>query len=129
MAMVGMTRTTLLFIRKALEHCGHCPGFHGAVLASPEGLVLASHGAFSGDEPAACASSIVVSTQTCFGALTTSRMNEIMIWGDQELWSILVLPLDYILLVASKEPAGHAQLRQVSRESSTMLVQALRLLA
>ncbi len=124
---MAMTRTTLLCIRKALEQCRECPGFHGAVLSTPDGLVLASTGRFDGDESAACASGLMVNTAASLGQLASRGPTEMLIWGaDDTLWNVSLLAGDHILLVAAA--TGPERLRLTRRRAGDMLNQALRIL-
>ncbi|RZU38444.1 Roadblock/LC7 domain-containing protein [Fluviicoccus keumensis] len=126
---MAMSRTTMLYIRKALEQCGECPGFHGAVLSTPDGLVLASSGKFDADESAACASGLMVNTAASLGQLAAQGPTEMLIWGaDNTLWNVSLLAGDYILLVASAGTAGADRLRRTRQRAGEMLNQALRIL-
>lgn len=126
---MAMTRTTLLCIRKTLEQCADCPGFYGAVLASPEGLVLAAAGQFDGDESAACASGLMVNTSVNLGQMAVGSPLEIMIWGDDgKIWNVSALTGGYIMLIASTEAAHLNRLRQIMHRATTVLNQALRIL-
>ncbi len=127
--MSAMNRTTLLYIRKAMEQCSVCPGFYGAVLSSPDGLVLASSGQFDGDESAACASSLMVNTSSSLNQLSSGGPTEMLIWGeDRKIWNVSVLTGNYILLIAATDAVQADMLRQVMIRTSDMLNQALRIL-
>jgi predicted regulator of Ras-like GTPase activity (Roadblock/LC7/MglB family) len=125
---MSMTRTTLLFIRKTLEDCQRFPGFVGAVLSSPDGLVLASTGGFSGDESAACASSLNVHTTASLGLLESGAPREMLIWEEGRIWSLAVLPGEYLLLIASTQTELTGPLRALAQRTAEMLNQALRIL-
>lgn len=127
--MSAMNKTTLLFIRKALEQCNTCPGFYGAVLSSPDGLVLSSSGQFDGDESAACASGLIIQTTSSLNQLSAKGPTEILIWGaDNKIWNVTVLTGDYILLIAATEVKNIDMLRRLMHRTADMLNQALKLL-
>lgn len=72
--MIGQfSRTAMVFIEKTLRECEQCIGFSGAALSSPDGLVLAMHGQISGDEAAACASSLFVESETALSYIGESE--------------------------------------------------------
>lgn len=125
---MSMSRTTMLFIRKSLEECGRFPGFVGAVLSSPDGLVLASTGSFGGDESAACASGLQVQTASSLGLLEAGAPKEMLIWGEDRIWSLAVLPGEYLLLIASTETGMTGPLRELAQRTAAMMNQALRIL-
>ncbi len=123
---IGMNKTTMLFIKKTLDYCALCPGFYGAVLSSPDGLVIASSGALVGDEPAACASSLIFDSNTSLSYVSTDKTKEMIIWSDEKLWNVRQLDTDFILLIASKDLNSHEAIRMVMKKAATMLDQALR---
>ena len=124
----GMTKTTMLFIRKALEQCARCPGFYGAVLSTPDGLVLVSTGELSGDEPAACASGLIVDSTKNIGIVAPGEVSEVLVWSANRLWCVRVLASGYILLLVSSDPEQSVAIRAVAAETDEMLTQALRFL-
>lgn len=124
----SMNKTTMLFIKKSLESCALCPGFYGAVLSSPDGLVIASYGELEGDEPAACASSLIFDANTSLSYVSTDKTKEMLIWSDEKLWNVRQLDTDFILLIASKDLNSHEAIRMVMKKAATMLDQALRFL-
>lgn len=123
-----MNKTTMLFIRKTLEQCALCPGFYGAVLSSPDGLVIASSGKLAGDEPAACASSLIVDSNASLSYVSSDNTKEMLIWGEEKLWSVRKLDDNFILLITSSDLGGHEAIRKVSKRAADMLDQALRIL-
>lgn len=124
----GMNKTTLLFIRKSLEHCARCPGFYGAVLSSPDGLVLASSGQLGGDEGAACASSFLVNSTSTLRDLPAGPARELLVWSEDKLLNVVQLHKDCILLIASTDMNSQDSLRRVSRDTAQMLEPALKIL-
>ncbi|MFO1373223.1 MAG: hypothetical protein U1E99_01275 [Agitococcus sp.] len=123
-----MNKTTMLYIKKSLEYCAVCPGFYGAALSSPDGLVIASHGKLEGDEPAACASSLIFDCNTSLSYVSTDKTKEILIWSDEKLWNVRQLDTDFILLIASSDLNSQDAIRTVMQKATTMLDQALKFL-
>lgn len=79
----------------------HCTHLKGAAVATPDGLVLASTGAFDGDAPAACAAGLATSVDNHLSFLAPSRCNDGLVWADSGVWYLARLPNDHLLLVWS----------------------------
>ncbi|CAN5398025.1 hypothetical protein BH10PSE16_BH10PSE16_42430 [soil metagenome] len=79
----------------------NCPYFGGAVIATPDGLVLVATTLFSGDTPAACAAGLVVQVNDCLSALKAGRVDELMMWTLGGLWFIGRLVNDHVLLLSA----------------------------
>ncbi|MDQ3059298.1 MAG: hypothetical protein M3R45_07180 [Pseudomonadota bacterium] len=89
-----------------------CPGFGGAVVASPEGLVMVATCQFGGDLPAACAAALVVQVQECLSVLTArQQMSELMLWTSGGLWFLARLVNNHVLLLSATEPHGAGAVR------------------
>lgn len=124
----SMNKTTLLFIRKTLEQCARCLGFYGAVLATPDGLVLASAGQLQGDEPAACASSLLGDATAHLEHMVTGQARELLVWTDTHLWNVQQLQDGFTLLLASTQRDQPETLRTITHQAASSLEPALRLL-
>jgi predicted regulator of Ras-like GTPase activity (Roadblock/LC7/MglB family) len=89
-------------ILDALQH--DCPGFGGAVLASPDGLVMVATSQLSGDLPAACAAGLMLQTEACLSALAASQqVSELMLWTTGGLWFAVRLLNNHVLLLSATE--------------------------
>ena len=124
----GMNKTTMLFIKKMLNQCQQCVGFYGAVMSSPDGLLLASSGHFSGDEAAAAASSIMVDASKGLSMIAEAKTQEILIWSEDKLFSIRRLKDDSILMIGSEDLACVVDIRFISEKVSHELDMALNIL-
>lgn len=80
-----------------------CPYFGGAVIATPDGLVLVATRLFSGDMPAACAAGVVAQVDECLSALKAGRVDELMVWTPGGLWFIGRLVNDHVLLLSATD--------------------------
>lgn len=123
-----MNKTTMLFIKKMLNQCGQCVDFYGAVLSSPDGLILASSGQFSGDEAAAAASSIMVDATKGLAMIGENQTQEILLWSEDKLFSIRRLKDNSILMVCSKDLASVIDIRFITEKVAKELDMALNIL-
>jgi predicted regulator of Ras-like GTPase activity (Roadblock/LC7/MglB family) len=81
-----------------------CPGFGGAVLASPDGLLMVATSELGGDLPAACAAALVLQVEECLSALTSSQqVGELMLWTSGGLWFAARLVNKHVLLLSATE--------------------------
>ena len=82
----------------------NCPCFGGAVVATPEGLVLVATRQLSGDLPAACAAGLLVQIDECLSALSAKHVGELMMWtAGSGLWFIARLVNDHVLLLSATD--------------------------
>ncbi|TXJ08616.1 MAG: hypothetical protein E6Q25_05065 [Acinetobacter sp.] len=127
--MATLTQTTMLFVQKMLIQCEQCNGFYGAALSSPDGLILASYGQLSGDEAAACASSLIVESSRSLRMLDedSSDTQAMLVWSKQKLFSIRKLKDESILLIASTDLGG-SNILGTTQHIATRLEQALNML-
>ncbi len=126
--MVTMTQTTMLFIQKMLIQCEQCTGFFGAVLSSPDGLILASYGDLSGDEAAACASGLIVDSSKSLSYIDGAEFAQAMLlWSNQKIYSIRKLKDESILLIASTDLQA-SNILSVTQHVASRLEQALNML-
>jgi len=103
----------------------NCPCFGGAVVATPEGLVLLATLQLSGDLPAACAAGLLGQVDDCLAALRAGRVNELMLWTSGGLWLAARLVNDHVLLLWATEAgfAGAVRLaaQQVAQQLNAVL--------
>ena len=97
------SKTAMIYIEKTLRECEQCIGFSGAALSNPDGLVLAMHGQISGDEAAACASSLFVESTTALSYIEESEPKIMLIWTANKLLALHQLKDGSILLITSTE--------------------------
>jgi predicted regulator of Ras-like GTPase activity (Roadblock/LC7/MglB family) len=89
-------------ILEALQE--NCPGFDGAVVATPDGLVMVATRQLGGDLPAACAAGLVGHVDDCLSALAASQqLGELMLWTAGGLWFVARLVNDHVLLLSATE--------------------------
>jgi len=85
----------------------NCPELRGAVVATHDGLVLASTERFSGDIPAACAASLSVHVDADLSFIQDTRFTETMFWTPPGIWYLARLEHNHLLLAYSQS-ADHA---------------------
>lgn len=121
--MDSITESTLADVLEQLASA--CPEFAGAVVATRDGLVLASIGNYQGDAPAACAASLSVHLQDDLQALGadshTPVLAEALIFGDHMLWYLRRLAAGHVLLVGSRQTIHAGALRLAGQTASLRL--------
>lgn len=85
----------------------NCPELQGAVVATRDGLVLASTEHFSGDIPAACAASLSVHVEADLSFIQDTHCTETMFWTPPGIWYLASLAHNHLLLAYSRS-ADHA---------------------
>ena len=111
-----------------LIQCEQCTGFFGAVLSSPDGLILASYGDLSGDEAAACASGLIVDSSKSLSYIDDTEFAQAMLlWSNQKIYSIRKLKDESILLIASTDLQA-SNILSVTQHVASRLDQALNML-
>ncbi|OGB16194.1 MAG: hypothetical protein A2W72_04310 [Burkholderiales bacterium RIFCSPLOWO2_12_67_14] len=80
-------------IQDILDQITECPGNAGAVLATADGLLMASSGALHGDVAAATAASLVLAGKEALSALGKRPWVEQLIWYQTQLHGTHVLLL------------------------------------
>lgn len=81
-----------------------CPCFGGAVLASPDGLVMAATRQLRADLPAACAAALMLQVDDCLTMLTANQqVAELMMWTSGGLWFAARLVHNHVLLISATE--------------------------
>ena len=107
-----------------------CQELAGAVLATRDGLVLASIGDFQGDTPAACAASLFVHLQEDLLPLlapgSDAAPREALVFGDDALWYLSHLAGGHLLLLRSRPTPHVGALRLAGQTTATRLNRWLR---
>lgn len=86
----------------------HCGDILGAAVATGDGLILAATDALSGDDAAACASSLAHHLSKELLAIGQNNFNEGLLWTSPTIWYIGKLSHAHLLLVhcATENQAG-----------------------
>ncbi len=115
----------MIYIEKTLRECEQCIGFSGAALSNPDGLVLAMHGQISGDEAAACASSLFVESTTALSYIEESEPKIMLIWTANKLLALHQLKDGSIFLITSTEKNSYNTVLKFSLQTARNLDTAL----
>mgnify|MGYP000010453696 FL=1 len=127
--MQQFTRTAMLFIEKTLRDCESCPGFSGAALSSPDGLILAMQGEISGDEAAACASSLFIDSSTALSYIGESDPKMMLLWTKTKVLILNQLTDGSILLITSTEINSYHTVLKFSLDIAKKLNHAVSVLS
>ena len=119
------SKTAMIYIEKTLRECEQCIGFSGAALSNPDGLVLAMHGQISGDEAAACASSLFVESTTALSYIEESEPKIMLIWTANKLLALHQLKDGSIFLITSTEKNSYNTVLKFSLQTARDLDTAL----
>ena len=119
------SKTAMIYIEKTLRECEQCIGFSGAALSNPDGLVLAMHGQISGDEAAACASSLFVESTTALSYIDESEPKIMLIWTANKLLALHQLKDGSIFLITSTEKNSYNTVLKFSLQTARNLDTAL----
>lgn len=119
------SKTAMIYIEKTLRKCEQCIGFSGAALSNPDGLVLAMHGQISGDEAAACASSLFVESTTALSYIEESEPKIMLIWTANKLLALHQLKDGSIFLITSTEKNSYNTVLKFSLQTARNLDTAL----
>ena len=119
------SKTAMIYIEKTLRECEQCIGFSGAALSNPDGLVLAMHGQISGDEAAACASSLFVESITALSYIEESEPKIMLIWTANKLLALHQLKDGSIFLITSTEKNSYNTVLKFSLQTARNLDTAL----
>ena len=123
------SKTAMIYIEKTLRECEQCIGFSGAALSNPDGLVLAMHGQISGDEAAACASSLFVESTTALSYIEESEPKIMLIWTANKLLALHQLKDGSILLITSTEITSYHTVLKFSLDIAKKLNHAVSVLS
>ena len=119
------SKTAMIYIEKTLRECEQCIGFSGAALSNPDGLALAMHGQISGDEAAACASSLFVESTTALSYIEESEPKIMLIWTANKLLALHQLKDGSIFLITSTEKNSYNTVLKFSLQTARNLDTAL----
>ena len=119
------SKTAMIYIEKTLRECEQCIGFSGAAFSNPDGLVLAMHGQISGDEAAACASSLFVESTTALSYIEESEPKIMLIWTANKLLALHQLKDGSIFLITSTEKNSYNTVLKFSLQTARNLDTAL----
>ena len=119
------SKTAMIYIERTLRECEQCIGFSGAALSNPDGLVLAMHGQISGDEAAACASSLFVESTTALSYIEESEPKIMLIWTANKLLALHQLKDGSIFLITSTEKNSYNTVLKFSLQTARNLDTAL----
>lgn len=98
-------------ITAALARIAQCPDFYGAVLATADGLVLASAGGLQGDAAAACAAGLAIDSSASLATIHAAVPEELLIWAGDQVWYQTRLPSTHLLLASARLQAHAGALR------------------
>ena len=93
------------------QFAANCPELQGAVVATQDGLVLASTASFNGDVPAACAASLSVHVDSDLSFVQDTRFIETMFWTPPGIWYLARLEHKHLLLAYSQSSEHAGALR------------------
>ena len=119
------SKTAMIYIEKTLRECEQCIGFSGAALSNPDGLVLPMLGQISGDEAAACASSLFVESTTALSYIEESEPKIMLIWTANKLLALHQLKDGSIFLITSTEKNSYNTVLKFSLQTARNLDTAL----
>ncbi len=88
-----------------------CADLRGALIATPEGLLLASCGAPEGETAAALASHLADSLDLDLALLAGTACTESLLWTQNALWGVARLESGHVVLVHAIPECRAANLR------------------
>ena len=112
-------------IQHVLDQITQCPGHIGGVLATADGLLMASAGSLHGDVAAAAAASLALAGRDTLAVLGARPWAEQLIWSDDQVWYQTRLGGTHLLLLVCDDPAHAGALRWTGRHMAQQLEQAL----
>jgi predicted regulator of Ras-like GTPase activity (Roadblock/LC7/MglB family) len=88
-----------------------CPQLQGAVLATPDGLLLAATGCMNTEVAAASAAYLGEHIQENLSLISTANVTELMVWSQNLVWYLIRLPGRYVLMVCATTDCHAGALR------------------
>jgi predicted regulator of Ras-like GTPase activity (Roadblock/LC7/MglB family) len=89
-----------------------CPDLLGALVATEEGLLLASHGEPAGETAAAMASHLADSLDALLAMLAQAgNCTESLMWTERGLWGVARLATRHVVMVRASQECRVANLR------------------
>lgn len=108
-------------IQDILDQITECPGKAGAVLATADGLLMASSGTLHGDVAAAVAASMALGGKEALAALGGRPWVEQLIWSDTQVWYQTQLHGTHVLLLVCDDHSHAGALRWTARRMAQQL--------
>ena len=115
-------------IQDVLDEITQCPCQAGALLATADGLLMASAGSLQGDAAAAAAAHLALAGQDTLAALGARAWAEQLIWSHDQVWYQTRLRGTHLLLLVCDDPGHAGALRWTGRHMAQQLELALQLL-
>lgn len=88
-----------------------CADILGAVVATPEGLVLAEYGSLHGDLSAAAASNLADHLDQNLGLVLNTTCSEALLWTPAGLWGLVRYPSRHVVLAQAASTCSAGTLR------------------
>nr|WP_296018043.1 roadblock/LC7 domain-containing protein [uncultured Acidovorax sp.] len=112
-------------IQDVLDQITQCPCQAGALLATADGLTMASAGNLHGDAAAAATASLALAGRDALTALGAGPWAEQLIWSDNQVWYQTRLHGTHLLLLVCNDPGHAGALRWTGRLMAQQLELAL----
>lgn len=116
---------TMSDIQDVLDEITQCPCEAGALLATADGLLMASAGNLQGDAAAAAAAHLALAGRDTLAALGARPWVEQLVWSDDQVWYQTRLPGTHLLLLVCNDPGHAGGLRWTGRHMAQQLERAL----
>lgn len=113
-------------IQDVLDEITQCPCQAGALLATADGLLMASAGSLQGEAAAAAAAHLALASRDTLAALGARPWAEQLIWSDDQVWyQTRLRNTTHLLLLACEDPGHAGALRWTGRHMAQQLELAL----
>ncbi len=106
-----------------------CPDLTGALIATEEGLLLASQGDIGSETAAAMASHLADSLDRDLALIAQAACDESLLWTAGSLWGVARLQTRHVVMVQAIAECRTANLRLALKRLRRDLAQPLRSLA
>lgn len=103
------------------QFAADCPALKGAVVATPDGLLLGASSSFRGDTPAAVAVSMIGRLEHDLRLLMPTNMRESLLWADVGVWYMCRLPAGQVLLAHTAQDTMAGALRLAGQVAAARL--------
>lgn len=105
-----------------------CPEVGGAVLASPEGLILVATGCLHSDVSAASAANLIQQVDQNLSLICSTHASELLIWASPSVWYLTRLADKSVLMLCAAPTCRTGALRltgkNVARQLAVLLASA-----
>lgn len=108
-------------IQDVLDEISECPGKTGVVLATADGLLMASAGTLHGDVAAAVAASVASAGEEALATLGGRPWVEQLIWSDTQVWYQTQLNGTHVLLLVCDDHSHAGLLRWTAQRMAQQL--------